>query len=141
MGDLNAVHGTEQSTAVSVTTSATDTELVEEPKYVSLDTTDTSIVLPDESQYIVVTKIAYSVLAQICSFFLHGGENPTPTQVGAKVTGAANTSDVLDVHLAFPPGAPVKMSSTITVVGTLQGSLEYHIKQTQTRIPTRQAYA
>ena len=141
MGDLNAVHGTLQSTPVAVTASAGDTELIVEPKYVSLDDRTTQITLPDDSSYIVVTKIGYSVLAQICSFFLHGGESPTPTQVGPKVTGAANTSDVLDVHLAFPLGAPVKMSSTVTVGGTLQVQLEYHIKHTQNRTPSNQEYS
>ena len=142
MGDLNAVHGTEQSTAVSVTTSASDTELVSEPRYVSLDDTNfTQVTLPDDSSYIVVTKIGYAVLAQVCSFFLHGGENPTPTQVGPNIIGAASTSDVLDVHLRFPLGAPVKMSSTITVGGTLKVWIEYHVKQTQNRIPSTQDYA
>jgi len=140
MGDNNAVHGTEQSTAVTLTSSQSDVELVVEPKYVSLDSHETLIILPDESQYIVVTKIGYGIKTQICGFFLHGGE-ATPVQVGPKITGPANTSDVLDVYLQFPMGAPVKASATIVVGGELNLMVEYHIVQTQNRIPTKNAYA
>ena len=142
MGDYNAVHGTEQSSNVTVTASATDTELIEEPKYVSIDDTSyTQITLPDDSQYIVVTKIGYRIKTGICEFFLHGGESPTQVQVGPKVIGPASSSDVLDVHLQFPMGAPVKMNSTVAVGAELSVQLEYHIVQTQNRIPSRQAYA
>jgi hypothetical protein len=141
MSEINAVWGSEQSDPVTLTASASDTEVVEEPKYASLETTDTLITLPDESQYIVVTKIGYSVKTGICSFFLHGGESPTQVQVGPKVIGAASTSDVLDVHLRFPMGAPVKMNSTVAVGAELVVWVEYHIKQTQNTIPSYQDYA
>ncbi len=141
MAERNAVYGTEQSAVVTLTASASDTEIVVEPKYVSLDTTNTQITLPDDSQYIVVTKIGYGIKVGICSFFLHGGESPTPIPVGPKVVGPASSADVLDVHLRFPMGAPVKMSSTIAVGAELAVWVEYHICQTQNRIPSYQEYA
>jgi len=140
MGDLNAVYGTEQSDPVTLTASESDTELVEEPKYVSLDDLTSRITMPDESQYHVVTKIGYSAKAQVCSFYLHGGE-ATPVQVGPKVAAPANSSDVVDVHIRFPMGAPVKMASQVTPGGELNVWVEYHTVQTQNRIPTKQDYA
>ena len=140
MGDNNAVYGTQNSSAVSLTASASDVEIVTEPKYVSLDDRTTQVTLPDDSQYIVVTKISYSALVGACSFFLHGGE-ATPVQLGPKLAGAANDSDTVDVHLRFPLGAPVKASATVAAGATLNISVEYHVVATQNRTPSKQDYA
>lgn len=140
MGDINAVHGTLEMGSLEVSASSSDVELIDEPKYVSLDDRTTQITLPDDSQYIVVTKIGFSMTGTN-SFFLHGGESPTPVQVGPTIRGAVSVSDVLDVHLTFPMGAPVRGSFTNEVGKVTNVWLEYHVKQTQNRTPTNQDYA
>lgn len=141
MAEKNAVHGTEISSTVELTASSSDTEIVAEPKYVGMDTMTTNIVLPDESQFIVVTRIFWSAIAGACSFFFHGGENPTPIKIGPKFTLASGDEDVQDVYWVFPMSAPVKISAIVAAGATLMVGCEYEIHQTQNRIATRAAYA
>jgi hypothetical protein len=142
MGENNAVYGTQHSATVVLTAGASDTEVVAEPKYVSLDDASyNQVTLPDDSQYHVVTKIGWASKVGVCSFFLHGGENPTQIPVGSKIVGVANTSDFLDVHLRFPMGAPIKMSSVVAAGAELSVYVEYHTVHTQHRVPSTQDYS
>lgn len=139
MGDSrdDAVYGTNQSDLVNVTSSSSDVEIVSEPKYISLDTTTSQILLPDEEgQYHVVTGIGWTGKAGTGNFFLHGGDGVAK---GPRVYFSANSGDFMPVRIKFSPGDPVKANVSLAVGAEVAIYVEYHTVPISTTQPANSA--
>ena len=136
MGDSrdDAVYGTESSETIEITASATDVEIQAEPKYVGLDDRTSLIVLPDDSQYIVVTGLSWSGDGA-GNFFLHNGDG-TLTPKGPHVYFGANSGDHMGVRIKFGLGDPVKAKVVLSPgSGNVKIRIEFHRVATQNRQP------
>lgn len=140
MGDSrdDAVYGTEISETIETTASATDVEILSEPKYVSLDDLTTQVILPDDSQETIVTGIGWSSSGS-GNFFLHNGDG-TLTPKGQHFYFSSNSGDFIPCRIKFAGGDPVKAKVVLSVgSGNVKIYVEYHRKAFQNRIPANNA--